>query len=104
MTSSIVPAAQRCNPELGAPSQVLLLRGSWDLATRVALKGSFKGSRRATIKGSMWVLRVFRSWDLVTRVISRVTLLLTTYNPNSGTYNLTYKVPCPPKSARLQGS
>ena len=30
------------------------------------------------------------SWDLVTRVIIRVTILITTYNPNQGTYNLTY--------------
>ena len=30
------------------------------------------------------------SWDLVTKVINRVTLLIITYNPNKGTYNLTY--------------
>ena len=30
------------------------------------------------------------SWDLVTRVIVRVTILITTYNPNEGTYNHTY--------------
>ena len=30
------------------------------------------------------------SWDLVTRVIIKVTILIITYNPNSGTYNLTY--------------
>ena len=30
------------------------------------------------------------SWDLVTRVIIKVTILIITYNPNYGTYNLTY--------------
>ena len=30
------------------------------------------------------------SWDLVARVVNRVTLLIITYNPNKGTYNLTY--------------
>ena len=30
------------------------------------------------------------SWDLVTRVINKVTILIITYNPNWGTYNLTY--------------
>ena len=30
------------------------------------------------------------SWDLVTRVITKVTILIITYNPNQGTYNLTY--------------
>ena len=30
--------------------------------------------------GSIWVLK--GSWDLVSRVIIRVTLLITTYNPN----------------------
>ena len=28
------------------------------------------------------------SWDLVTRVISKVTIFITTYSPNSGTCNL----------------
>ena len=30
------------------------------------------------------------SWDLVTRVINKVTRLIITYDPNQGTYNLTY--------------
>ena len=30
------------------------------------------------------------SWDLVTRVINKATILITTYNPNSGTHDLTY--------------
>ena len=29
-------------------------------------------------------------WDLVARVIGEVAILTTTYNPNSGTYNLAY--------------
>ena len=37
--------------------------------------------RRGLLKGS---------WDLVTRVINKVTILIITYNPNQGTYNLTY--------------
>ena len=36
---------------------------------------------QALLKGSL---------DLVTRVVNRVTLLIITYNPNKGTYNLTY--------------
>ena len=41
------------------------------------------------------VLVLKGSWDLVTGVISysKVTILIVTYNPNSGTYNLTYQVP-----------
>ena len=30
------------------------------------------------------------SWDLVSRVVSKVTIVISTYNPNSGTYNPTY--------------
>ena len=30
------------------------------------------------------------SWDLVIGVISKVTTVIITYNPNSGTYNPTY--------------
>ena len=30
------------------------------------------------------------SWDLVTRLILEVTILIITYSPNYGTYNLTY--------------
>ena len=34
------------------------------------------------------------SWDLVTGAINEVTILILTYNPNSGTYNLiTCQVP-----------
>ena len=34
------------------------------------------------------------SWDLVTGAINEVTILILTYNLNSGTYNLiTYQVP-----------
>ena len=36
------------------------------------------------------MLYLKRSWDLVTRVIMGVTLLITTYSPNLGIYNLTY--------------
>ena len=30
------------------------------------------------------------SWDLVTRLITKVTVVISTYNPNYGTSNLTY--------------
>ena len=30
------------------------------------------------------------SWDLVTRVIYKITILISTYNPNKGTYDCTY--------------
>ena len=33
------------------------------------------------------------SRDLVTKVIIRVTILITAYNPSYGTYNLSYQVP-----------
>ena len=42
------------------PVRLFWLKGPWDLVTRVAFKGSFKGSIRVTIEGSVWVLRVFR--------------------------------------------
>ena len=43
----------------------------------------YKGSRRGLglLKGS---------WDLVTRVMIKVAILIVTYNPNKGTYNFTY--------------
>ena len=52
------------------------------------------------VKGHVYVdgMRYLKkgSWDLVTRVITRAIVLITTYNPNQGTYNLTTKFHDPP--------
>ena len=49
------------------------------------------------MKGSIRDLQGFRvlkgSWDFVTRATNRVTILIITYNPIQGTYNLTYQAP-----------
>ena len=45
-----------------------------------------------TARRPMYIL-LKGSRDLVTKVIIRVTILITAYNPSYGTYNLSYQVP-----------
>ena len=55
-----------------------------------ASRGSLKGSI-GFFKGIYRVSGLLRgSGDLVSRVISKVTIVISTYNPNYGTYNPTY--------------
>ena len=72
-----------------------LLKGSWDsVGFRFPLKGIYKGSFKGICKGSRRGLGILkRSWDLVTRVVITVTILIITYSPQSSTSNLTYLVP-----------
>ena len=65
-----------------------VLKGSWDLATSYNYKVSIRVPLKGSIRDLGSVLK--GSWDLATRAISKVTILITTYNPNQGTYNLTY--------------
>ena len=51
-----------------------LLKGSWDLAT---VRGSLKGSVLKGLYGGLGCLK-----DLVTRGVNKVTILISTYNPN----------------------
>ena len=45
-----------------------------------ALQGSLKGSVKGPIRGLLGLLKGSR--DLVTKVISKVAMLISTYNPN----------------------
>ena len=60
-----------------------------DRVTGFRVSDSFMGTIRASRVSFMDTI-LKGSWDLVTRVITKVTILIITYNPNQGTYNLTY--------------